>query len=93
VETILSSGVFGDSEYDPEAKRWVALGEEDTWRIRDLTNRSSRYKINWENETDFDFDGKVITLKKFSNGTLDKEYLDENTIFVNNPLTEPPTPE
>jgi hypothetical protein len=88
VETILSSGAFGDSEYDPEARRWVALGEEDTCRVLDLTNRDSRYKIDWENDADFDFDGKIITLKKFSDGTLDENYLKSNTLFVNNPLTK-----
>lgn len=88
VETIMSFGPFGDSEYDPEAKRWVALGEEDTWRVRDLTLRSSRYAIDWDNESDFDFDGKIITLNKFSDGSLDEKYLKKNTVFVNEPLAK-----
>jgi hypothetical protein len=88
VETILSFGPFGDSEYDPEARRWVALGEEDTWRVRDLTLRSSRYAIDWDNESDFDFDGKIITLQKFSDGSLDEKYLQKNTTFVNEPLAK-----
>jgi hypothetical protein len=88
VETIISSGPFGESEYDPNAKRWVALGKEDTWRIRDLINRDSRYMVDWDNDSDFDFEGKIITLKKFSDGTLDSKYLNKNTIFVNEPLTK-----
>jgi hypothetical protein len=88
VETILSYGIFGDSEYDPEAKRWVALGEEDTWRVRDLGLKCDKYKVDFDNESDFDFDGSNMTLKKFSDGTLDKEYLQENTILVNEALAK-----
>jgi hypothetical protein len=88
VETVMSFGPFGDSEYDPEARRWVALGEEDTWRVRDLTLRDFRYAIDWDNESDFDFDGKIITLNKFSDGSLDEKYLRKNTIFVNEPLAK-----
>lgn len=88
VETIVSYGLFGDSEYDPEAARWVALGEEDTWRIRDLGLRCDKYKVDWDNEADFDFEGKNITLKKFSDGTLDEKYLQKNTLFVNEALAK-----
>jgi hypothetical protein len=88
VETILSYGIFGDSEYDPGAKRWVAIGEEDTWRVRDLGLKCDLYKVDFDNEADFDFEGDNMTLKKFSNGTLDEKYLQKNTILVNETLAK-----
>jgi hypothetical protein len=88
VETIVSYGLFGTSEYDPEAARWVALGLEDTWRLRDLSTKADMYKVDWDNDSDFDIEGKNVALKKFSDGTLDKNYLKKNTILVREALSE-----
>ena len=86
IDTIQSDGTLGTSEYDPKLARWVALGEEDTWRVRDLGLKDIRYEINWDNDNDFDFHGKNITLQKYSDGTLDENYLKKNAILVNNPI-------
>jgi len=83
IKSILSFGPFGESEYDAEAGRWATLGTEDTWRVRDLQRSSRRYKINWENDEDFDDEMKNITLKKYSDESLTEEYLKENTILAN----------
>jgi hypothetical protein len=80
VETIVSYGLFGTSEYDPEAARWVALGLEDTWRLRDLGTKADMYKVDWDNDSDFDIE--------FSDGTLDESYLKKNTILVREALSE-----
>ena len=88
VETIVSYGLFGSSEYDPEAARWVALGTEDTWRIRDLGTKCDMYKVDWDNDSDFDIEGKNVALKKFSDGTLDANYLKKNTTLVREALSE-----
>lgn len=86
VTTIVSEGPFGASEYDPEAALWVAMGAEDTWRIRDLDNNSIQYKIDWKNDNDFDENDDLITLKKYAEGTLDEEYLKANAIPVAAPI-------
>jgi hypothetical protein len=84
IETILAFGPFGDSEYDPETRRWASLGEGDTWRVRELHKTSKRYKIDWDNDEDFDRDMHIITLQKFADGTLTEDYLKNNAILVNN---------
>jgi hypothetical protein len=86
VAAIVSEGPFGASEYDPEAALWVAMGAEDTWRIRDLDNNAIQYKIDWKNDNDFDENDDLITLKKYAEGTLDEEYLKANTIAVAAPI-------
>jgi len=83
IESILSFGPFGESEYDVEAGRWATLGTEDTWRVRDLQKSNRRYKIDWENDNDFDDEMRIITLQKYSDGSLTEEYLKENTILAN----------
>lgn len=84
VESVLSFGPFGESEYDPEARRWATLGTEDTWRVRQLQKLNKRYKIDWQNDRDFDDEMHIITLKKYADGSLDEEYLKENAILANN---------
>jgi hypothetical protein len=86
IETILSFGGFGDAEYDPEGQGWVALSTEDTWRVRDLTNNYNSYKIDWNNEAEFDEDLESITIQKYNDGTLDEAYLKKNAIFLNGQL-------
>jgi hypothetical protein len=83
INSILSFGPFGESEYDPEARRWATLGTEDTWRVRDLQKSNRRYKIDWDNDSDFDSEMQIITLQKYSDGTLDEDYLKKNTILAN----------
>jgi len=87
IETIVSNGPFGPSEYDPKAEAWIAMGIEETWRLRDLENNSVIYKVNWKNDNDFDENDDCITLKKYSDGTLNEEYLKENAIEMK-PLEE-----
>jgi hypothetical protein len=83
IKSILSFGPFGESEYDAEAGRWATLGTEDTWRVRDLQRSNRRYKIDWDNDNDFDDEMRIITLQKYSDGSLTEEYLKENTILAN----------
>jgi hypothetical protein len=83
IKAILSFGPFGESEYDPEAKRWATLGTEDTWRVRDLQKSNKRYKIDWDNDNDFDSEMHIITLQKYSDGSLTEEYLQKNAILAN----------
>jgi hypothetical protein len=86
IETIMSFGGFGDAEYDPEGQGWVALSTEDTWRVRDLSNNYIQYKIDWNNEQEFDQDLESITIQKYTEGTLDENYLKQNAIAVGGPL-------
>ena len=82
VDSIFSEGPFGTSEYDPEGESWVALETSDTWRLRDLENNSIIYHVNWKNDNDFDENDDLITLKKYSDGTLDEEYLKANAVSI-----------
>jgi len=86
VETVLSFGGFGDAEYDPKGKGWVALTTEDTWRVRDLTNNYIQYKVDWDNKSEFDENLESITLQKYADGSLDENYLKENAIALGGPL-------
>ena len=82
IETVISVGGLVNAEYDPEARAWVALAEEDTWRVRDIFNRLTRYKVDWNNEEDFDEESTSITLKKYADGILDEAHLKKNTILA-----------
>lgn len=88
VITILSLSPIGMHEYDPEAEKWVALGDSDTWRVRDLFNNYVKYQTDWENEKAFDENNKSIVLSKYSDGSLDEAWLKENTIFAGDVLKE-----
>jgi hypothetical protein len=83
IETVISVGGLVNAEYDTEARAWVALAEEDTWRVRDMFNRLTRYKVDWNNEEDFDEELTSITLKKYADGNLDEAHLKKNTILAN----------
>ena len=83
VKSILSFGPFGESEYDQEAGRWASLGTADTWRVRDLQRSNRRYKIDWDNDKDFDDEMQIITLQKYVDDTLTEDYLKENAILAN----------
>jgi hypothetical protein len=88
VETIIATGPFGVTEYDPEAKKWVSLGEDDTWRVRNLFNDYIKYHTDWKNERAFDENNKSLALIKFSDGSLNEEWLKENAIFAGDVLKE-----
>jgi hypothetical protein len=88
VVTILGTGPFGTSEYDPKAKAWANLGESDTWRVRDLFNNCIKYETDWKNDNAFDENDKSLALIKFSDGTLDEKWLKENAIFAGDVLKE-----
>ncbi len=85
VEAIISDDPFGVAEYDKDAKLWVPLHPEDTWRVTGLFNDSIRYVVDWSNKDAFDKNNKSIALSKYADGTLDEEWLDENTILGNYP--------
>lgn len=88
VETILISDPFGMSEYDPKASRWVALGQEDTWRVRNYVNSFATYQVDWSVEKAFDEADKLILLDLYSKGGLTEEYLKSHTKFVSESLPQ-----
>lgn len=88
VATIISSDPFGVAEYDLEAERWVALGKEDTWRVRDYTNNYPTYQVDWSKAEAFDKEDKLILLDLYSKGGLTEEYLKENTKYLNESLPQ-----
>ena len=88
VETVLISDPFGMSEYDPEASRWVPLGQEDTWRVRDYSNSYPTYQVDWSNAKAFDKNDKLILLDLYSKGGLTEEYLKSHTKFVSESLPQ-----
>lgn len=88
VETILISDPLGMSEYDPKASRWVALGEDDSWRVRDYTNNYPTYRVDWSKSEAFDEDDKLVLLELYSKGGLTEEYLKSHTKFVSESLPQ-----
>ena len=86
VEAIISDDPFGVSEYDKDAQVWVPSHPEDTWRITGLFNDSIDYVVDWSNKNGFDRNNKSLALLKYSDGTLDEQWLDENTLLANNPV-------
>jgi hypothetical protein len=85
VEAIISDDPFGVSEYDKDAKVWVPSHPEDTWRITGLFNDSIDYVVDWSNKNGFDENNKSLALIKYSDDTLDEQWLEENTILANYP--------
>lgn len=85
VEAIFSDDPLGVSEYDKDEKAWAPCLPEDTWRITGLFNDSIRYVVDWNNSDAFDKNNKSLALSKYSDGTLDEQWLEENTILANYP--------
>lgn len=83
VETLLSNGPFGVSEYDKVGKGWVLCHAEDTWRIHNLFNEYAQYAVDWSNEEAFDKNDLSLAISKYVDGTLDEAWLDENTLLKN----------
>lgn len=85
VEAIFSDNPLGVWEYDKDEKAWAPCHPEDTWRITGLFNDSVRYVVDWNNKSSFDENNKSLVLSKYFDGTLDEEWLEENTILANYP--------
>jgi hypothetical protein len=79
---ILAQGPFGMTEYDKAAGRYVVLGDESYDYVYELFNDFVKYTVDWDNQAAFDENEKSLALSKFSDGTLDEEWLKENTIFA-----------
>jgi len=88
VATILINDPMGMSEYDPAAKRWAPLSQEDTWRVRDYTNNYPTYQVDWSKAEAFDEEDKLILLDLYSKGGLTEEYLKENTKYLQESLPQ-----
>ena len=88
VDAVIASGPFGTSEFDPEAGKYVPLGESETWRVRNLFNTSVKYLTDWKNPNAFDNNEKTIALDKYSDGSLDEAWLKENAKFAGDVPTE-----
>jgi hypothetical protein len=85
VEAVISDDPFGVSEYDKDEQVWVPAHPEDTWRITGLFNESIDYLVDWSNKDAFDKNNKSLALIKYSDGTLDEQWLEENALLANNP--------
>lgn len=85
VEAVFYDSPLGVAEYDKDAQAWAPCLPEDTWRVTGLFNDSIRYVVDWNNSSSFDANSKSIAISKYSDGTLDEQWLEENTILANYP--------
>jgi hypothetical protein len=86
VQTIIGVGPFGTSEFNKDENRYVSLDASDTYKVRSLFNDYVKYLVDWKNTLAFDKNDKSMVFSKFVDGTLNEEWLKQNTIFVGDVL-------
>lgn len=85
VDSIIADFPFGLCSYDKDLDRWVATPTNYSWRIHELFNNYISYEVDWKNDQAFDEKNKSLALVKYVDGTLDENWLEENTIFSSGP--------
>ncbi len=83
-KAIWSTTPFGVSEYTKEGS-WIPVAPQDP-RVLDLQDLTL-YKLDWSNDKDFDEEGESKALELYTQGQLTEDYLQENAIFLRDPIS------